>query len=381
MTSPHDTSEPHESGLLTVDLDALVANWRQLVAMAAGADKPVECGAVVKADAYGLGQAPAMQALSAAGCRSFFVCNVAEGELARSLAPEATIYVLDGLSPGSGPRLAAADLCPVLGSLAEIDDWAETARALGRPLDAALHFDTGMNRLGLPAREAVAVAARLAEHNGRVRLTLVMSHFVSSQKVGAPINTRQIADFDAARKFFPGVPASMANSSAVFLPERPHYDLLRPGYALYGGNPTTGPDNPMRPVAYLRARILATHDVTPGETAGYDAVWTAQRPSRLATIGAGYADGVPVSATARPDKPGGAAIVGGVRCPFVGRVSMDSIILDVTDAPLSAAQRGGWAEILGASIGVDELAGRAGVIGYEILTRLGRRYARRYIGG
>ena len=381
MTSPHDASEPHESGLLTVDLDALAANWRQLAAMAEGGDRHVECGAVVKADAYGLGQAPVTRALSAAGCRSFFVANLAEGELARSLAPESTIYVLDGVTPGSGPRLAAAGLRPALGSLAEIDEWAETAQALGRPLDAALHIDTGMNRFGLPAREAGVAAARLAQHSGLVRPMLLMSHFVSSQLVGAPINASQIADFDAARKFFPGVPASMANSSAVFLPERPHYDLLRPGYALYGGNPTTGPENPMRPVAYLRARILATHDVAPGETAGYDAVWTAQRPSRLATIGAGYADGVPVSATARADKAGGSAIVGGVRCPFVGRVSMDSIILDVTDAPLTAAQRGGWAEILGAHIGVDELAGRAGVIGYEILTRLGRRYARRYIGG
>jgi len=377
MPTPHDISEPHESGLLTVDLDALVANWRQLAAMAQ--DASVECAAVVKADAYGLGQAPVTRALSAAGCRTFFVANLAEGELARSLTPAATIYVLDGVTPGGGPRLAAAGLRPALGSLAEIDEWAETAYTLGRPLDAALHIDTGMNRFGLPAREAGVAAARLAQHSGLVRPMLLMSHFVSSQLVGAPINARQIADFDAARKFFPGVAASMANSSAVFLPQRPHYDLLRPGYALYGGNPTTGPDNPMRPVAHLRIRILAIHEVSPGETAGYDATWTAQRPSRLATIGAGYADGVPVSATARADKPGGSAIVGGVRCPFVGRVSMDSIILDVTDAPLALAQRGGWAEILGLGIGVDELAGRAGVIGYEILTRLGRRYARRYV--
>jgi alanine racemase len=334
---------------------------------------------VVKADAYGLGQAPVMNALAAAGCRTFFVATLAEGELARRLTPEAAIYVLEGATPGAGQRLAAASLRPVLGSLAEIDDWAETARALGRPLDAALQIDTGMNRFGLQTRDAGAASARLDELGGQVRLTLLMSHFVSSQSVGAPINARQIADFDAARRFFPGVPASMANSSGVFLPERPHYDLLRPGYALYGGNPTTSPNNPMRPVAQVRVRILSSREVAPGETAGYDATWTAQRPSRLATIGAGYADGVPVSASARADKSGGAAIVGGVRCPFVGRVSMDSIILDVTDAPLSASQRGGWAEILGAGIGVDELANRAGVIGYEILTRLGRRYARRYI--
>ena len=377
MTLPEDTPDPFESGLLTVDLAALVANWRQLAAMAG--DSRIDCAAVVKADAYGLGQGPVTRALATAGCRSFFVYNLAEGELARSLTPEATIYVLDGVTPGAGERLAAAGLRPVLGSLDEIDDWAATARALGRPLDAALHIDTGMNRFGLPAREAGAAAARLAGCRAHVQLTLIMSHFISSQCVGAPINARQIADFDAARRFFPGVPASMANSSAVFLPERPYYDLLRPGYALYGGNPTVGPDNPMRPVAHLRVRILATREVAPGETAGYDATWTAQRPSRLATIGAGYADGVPVSASARADKPGGAAIVGGVRCPFVGRVSMDSIILDVTDAPLTAAHRGGWAEILGDAIGVDELARSAGVIGYEILTRLGRRYARRYV--
>lgn len=371
-----DAPEPHESGLLTVDLAALVANWRQLAAMAG--DARIDCAAVVKADAYGLGQAPVTRALSAAGCRTFFVANLVEGELARRLTPDASIYVLDGLTPGAGERLAAADLRPVLGSLAEIDEWATTARALGRPLDAALHIDTGMNRFGLPARDAGAAAARLIEHTGHVRPALLMSHFVSSQLADAPINERQIADFDAARLLFPGVPASMANSSAVFLPQRPYYDLLRPGYALYGGNPTVRPDNPMRPVAHLRVRILAIREVSPGDTAGYDATWAARRPSRLATIGAGYADGVPVSASARADKTGGAAIVGGVRCPFVGRVSMDSIILDVTDAPLAAAQRGGWAELLGEEIGVGELAGRAGVIGYEILTRLGRRYARRY---
>ena len=377
MTTRDDAPEPYEAGVLTVDLGALVDNWRRLGAMGA----PAACGAVVKADAYGLGQRPVMEALSAAGCRTFFVANLAEGELARRLAPDATIYVLDGVTPGAGDRLAAAGLQPVLGALEDIETWAATARVHGGRLDAALHLDTGMNRFGLPVGQARAAAARLAEQEAHVRLTLVMSHFVSSQRVDAPLNDRQIADFNAARAFFPGAPASMANSSGIFLPQRPFYDLLRPGYALYGGNPTTGPDNPMRPVAHLRIRILAIHEASPGETAGYDAKWTAQRPSRLATIGAGYADGVPVSATARADKPGGSAIVGGVRCPFVGRVSMDSIILDVTDAPLALAQRGGWAEILGLGIGVDELAGRAGVIGYEILTRLGRRYARRYIGG
>jgi alanine racemase len=367
--------EGFADGVLTVDLAALVANWRRLGAMGA----PAACGAVVKADAYGLGQGPVMNALGAAGCQSFFVANLAEGELARRLAPDAVIYVLDGVAPGCAARLAQAALRPVLGAFEELDEWLAQARMSGVSLPAALHFDTGMNRLGFPRAAAPAVAARLAECAGLVHPALVISHFVSSQLADASINDRQIADFQVARGFFPGVPASMANSSGIFLPQRPYFDLLRPGYALYGGDPTLGPDNPMRPVVGLCVRILATREAAAGETAGYDATWTARRPSRLAIIGAGYADGVPVSASASAHKAAGEAVIGGVRCPFVGRVSMDYVILDVTDAPLQAAQRGGWAEILGDVIGVDDLARRAGVIGYEILTRLGRRYARRYI--
>jgi alanine racemase len=362
-------------GVLTVDTGALVDNWRRLAALGGGA----ACGAVVKADAYGLGQGPVMNALREAGCETFFVANLAEGEYARRLAPDAAIYVLDGVAPGCAARLAQAELRPVLGSFEELDEWIAQARVSGVSLPAALHFDTGMNRLGFPPAAAPAVAARLAEYNGFVRPTLIMSHFVSSQLADAPINDRQIAAFEAARRFFPGVPASMANSSGIFLPQRPHFNLLRPGYALYGGHPTLAPDNPMRPVARLRARILAVREVAAGESVGYDATWIAPRPSRIATLGAGYADGVPVTASASANKAAGEAVVGGVRCPFVGRVSMDYIVLDVTDAPPQTAQRGGWAEILGDAIGVDHLARRAGVIGYEILTRLGRRYARRYV--
>jgi alanine racemase len=362
-------------GVLTVDTGALVDNWRQLAAMGGG----VACGAVVKADAYGLGQAPVMNALREAGCQTFFVANLAEGENARRLAPDAAIYVLDGVAPGCAARLAQAALRPVLGAFEELDEWIAQARASGVSLPAALHFDTGMNRLGFPRAVAPAVAARIAECAALVRPALVMSHFVSSQLSDAPINDGQIADFQVVRGFFPGVPASMANSSGIFLPQRPYFDLLRPGYALYGGDPTLGSNNPMRPVAGLRVRILATREVAPGETAGYDATWTARRPSRLATIGAGYADGVPVSASASAHKAAGEAMVGGVRCPFVGRVSMDYIILDVTEAPPQAAQRGEWVNILDDAISVDDLARHAGVIGYEILTRLGRRYARRYI--
>lgn len=368
ITSPPHP-EPVETGLLTIDLAALADNWRLLAARCGAA----ECGAVIKADGYGTGLETTMRTLWAAGCHTFFVANVLEGERARALCREAAIYVFDGLAPGAGPRLIAADLRPALSSIGEIEEWAAFSRAAGRRLKAALHFDTGMNRMGLKAADAERARGLASDFD----VALVMSHFVSSQWAGDPRNGAQIETFEAARRAFPGVPASMANSSGVFLPQAPHYDLVRPGYALYGGNPAPGAANPMRPVVKLEARIVAVRDLRAGESVGYDATWTAPRASRIATIGLGYADGMPVSASAAPGKPGGEAIVGGVRCPFIGRVSMDFTVLDVSAAP--QARRGGWVEILGETIGVDELSERAGTIGYEILTRLGGRYARRYV--
>jgi alanine racemase len=366
-----EPSEPVESGVLQVDLAALAENWRRVGAQAESA----ACSAVVKADAYGVGQAAVMRALLAAGCTTFFVANLNEGEIGRSLAPQADIYVLDGVSSGCAARLAAANLRPCLGSFAELEEWDALGATLGRKLAAALHFDTGMSRMGFPAARAGDVAARAAG----ITPTLIMSHFLSAQLPDAPVNARQLADFESARAFFPGVPASIASSSGVFLPQRPHYDFLRPGYALYGGNPTPGADNPMRPVVSLSARVLSVRDLSPGETVGYDGIWTAHRPSRVATLGVGYADGLPISATEAPGKPAGEAVVGGRRCPIVGRVSMDYIVIDVTDVAPEAAQRGSWGELLGPTIDIDEVAGRARTIGYEILTRLGRRYARRYV--
>ncbi len=352
-----------ENALLTADLGALRQNWRLLAKLSIGA----ECSAVIKADAYGLGLEPIMRSLLAEGCKTFFVATAAEGERARAVSDGAAIFVLDGLTPGSGSRIVAAGLIPVLNSMAEIMEWAPTGR------DAALHIDTGMNRMGLaPAQAGVAAAA--------IRPCLVMSHFVASQAPEDPLNGRQIAALAAARAHFPDVPGSICNSSGVFLPQKPHLDLTRPGYALFGGNPTPHQTNPMRAVARLQARILATRDIAAGETVGYDATWTAARPSRLATVGVGYADGFPVGASSATGKPPAQALLAGVRCPAVGRVSMDFIVLDVTDAPPGAARRGEWIEILGDEICVDELAARAGTIGYEILTRLGPRYARKYIG-
>jgi alanine racemase len=366
-------AEGRACGALFVDLAALVANWRLLAAQASG----VDCAAVVKADAYGIGAEPAVKALADAGCRNFFVATVAEGERLRAVAPRAVAYVLEGLPPHGARALAAARLRPVLASLDEIREWAAFGRSIGRRLPAALQFDTGMNRLGLSLREAAAAATAAQE----IDVTLVMSHFVCAQWTHDPRNQRQIAAFEAARLFFPGAPASLCNSSGIFLPSRPHFDLLRPGYALYGGNPTPGAPNPMQPVVRLEATILATRWIEPGETVGYDGVWTASRATRIATLGLGYGDGVPAAVSAVGDRPPVEAIVAGTRCPLVGRVSMDFVMVDVTDLPEAVAHRGATVELLGETIGVDELAARCGTIGYEILTRLGRRYERTYLGG
>lgn len=344
---------------LTIDLSAIVENWHRL-----GAEAPdIPCAAVVKADAYGCGLAAVAPALWRAGCRTFFVAHLTEGIAARALLPEATIYILNGLLPGGAPALLAHDLRPVLGSREELAEWA----GLG---PAALHVDTGMSRLGLSVPDALALAGDpLVTEAG---IDLLMSHLVSAELPDETVNARQCEDFSRVRTAFPGVPASLANSSGCFLGPGTCNDLLRPGYALFGGNPSPGRPNPMRPVVRLEAAIAQVRTVEAGESAGYNARWTAPGRRRLATLSLGYADGYPRAASGC-----GHALVGGVPCPMVGLISMDLIILDVTDAP--DATRGGTALLIGDDLDVDTVGRAAGTIGYEILTGLGSRYVRHYV--
>ncbi|MFT4098364.1 MAG: alanine racemase [Rhodoblastus sp.] len=351
---------------LTIDLAALRANWRKLADMVA----PAGCAAVVKADGYGCGLEPVVGALLAEGCGTFFVARLSEGLRARAVAGNAAIYVLDGLTPGAAAEMRQANLRPALGSLPEIREW---AAAGGGP--AALHFDTGMNRLGLSIDEAGAALSAL----GRAP-DLVMSHFASSEDVASPDNPEQIARFAQLRSMVPDVQASLCNSSGIFLSSHPWHNLARPGYALYGGNPTPDRANPMRPVVTLEAPILQTRRVEAGAHVGYNGQWTAKRPTLLAVIPVGYADGIPRSAMGVDGKCGPDVTIGGVRCPIAGRVSMDLICIDATDAPAGAVERGAPVELLGSTIGIDEFGARAGTIGYEILTSLGRRYTRVYRG-
>ncbi|WP_082469928.1 MULTISPECIES: alanine racemase [unclassified Methylobacterium] len=365
MSIAHPEAAIH-GARLTIDLAAIAENWRRL-----GAQAPhIPCAAVVKADAYGCGLDVVAPVLWQAGCRTFFVAHASEAIIARSLLPEATIYVLNGLAPGSGPILAAHTLRPVLGSREELEEWVALGAEAGRPLAAALHIDTGMNRLGLTVPEALALAGDpIIPAAG---IDLLMSHLVSAERPDEAINRRQCEDFDAVRRAFPGIPGSFANSSGCYLGAGIANDMLRPGYALFGGNPMPGRPNPMRPVVRLEARIAQIRDVETGDSAGYNSRWTAPGPRRLATLSIGYADGYPRSASGR-----GHALVGGVPCPIVGLISMDLIILDVTDAP--EARRGEPAVLIGDSLDVDSVGHAAGTIGYEILTGLGSRYVRRYV--
>jgi alanine racemase len=363
-------SEVEAGDVLTVDLGALTENWNRLGNKAL----PVECGAVVKADAYGCGIEEVGKALSRAGCRTFFVADLAEARRLRAVMPEHAIYVLDGAFPGSGPAFAEINARPVIGSLLELAEWDRFVASSQWDGGAAIHVDTGMNRLGMAVEEALALSPRMQKANHG--FTLLMSHLACAETPDHPMNEKQIRLFREIRVPFRGLPASLANSSGIFLGEPAHCDLVRPGVALYGVNPTPGQPNPMLPVVTLQARILQVRHLAKGESVGYGATWTAKRPSRIAIIAAGYADGYPRAASTAD--PMGEVIVAGRHCPLAGRISMDLMAIDVSDLADGDVRRGEYATLVGGDITVDDVAAFSGTIGYEILTRLGHRYHRVY---
>jgi alanine racemase len=364
------------TGVLTVDLDAIVANWRKLEKTGV----PAECAGVVKANAYGCGAAEVARALSNAGCKTFFVATLDEAKAVRSAIPaSAAIYVLSGFFQNSGEAYAKIDCRPVIGDLNELAERDVFCRRSGWNGGAAIHIDTGMNRLGLTIPEALGIIPRI--NAGDHGITLVMSHLVSGEQLNNPLNAKQLTTFREIASQFSGVPASLSNSSGVFLGPQFQFDLVRPGAALYGVNPTPEADNPMRPVVELKARIVQIRNIERGETVGYGGTWTARRPTRLAIVSAGYADGYFRAASANDGTRGAEVVIAGKRCPIAGRVSMDLIAVDVTDLEKNAARRGHMVTLLGEGITVDELAHHFGSIGYEVLTSLGSRYARVYKGG
>jgi alanine racemase len=362
------------SGVLTVDLDALVANWRKLEKTAV----PAECSAVIKANAYGCGTEPVAQALAKAGCKTFFVATLDEAAAVRTALPSAALYVLNGFVQNTGDAYAKIDARPVIGDLNELAEWDVFCRRTGWAGGVAIHIDTGMQRLGLTVAEAQGLIPRI--NAGDHGISLVMSHLACAESLNHPMNARQLAAFRQIASAFSGVPASLSNSSGIFLGGSFQFDMVRPGAALYGVNPTPEADNPMLPVVDLKARIMQIRDVERGESVGYGGNWTARRPTRLAVVSAGYADGYFRAGSSNDGTRGAEVMVAGKRCPVAGRISMDLLAVDITDLEKNAVRRGHMVTLIGEGVTVDELAHHFGTIGYEVLTNLGRRYARVYKG-
>jgi alanine racemase len=365
---------PGTTGVAIVSLGAIQRNYKKL----RDAAKTAETACVVKANAYGLGVREVLPALEQAGCRTVFVATLTEAAIVRSLSKDVAIFVLDGLFADSAPQYAGSEAWPVLSSFEEIEDWASFCQFRGQRYPAAVHIDTGMARLGLPAEDARRLAATpglLAAFD----LKLIISHLACADEPGHAMNEAQRARFEELTGLFPGIPRSLANSAGILLGPQFHFDLTRPGIALYGGRATSSGSNPMEPVASLFGRIAQLRWAEAGETVGYGAAQTLKRRTKIATVTAGYADGFFRALSASDTSDGPPGYIGAHRLPLLGRVSMDLITYDATDVPDELIKRGGFVEILGERVTVDDLAAYAGTIGYEVLTSLGRRYQRVYV--
>ncbi len=357
------------SGYLTIDLAALARNYVKLRGLVA----PGRTAAVVKADAYGLGAERVAAALYAEGCSDFFVALFREAEALRPTLPDdVRIFVLNGLQPGNEASCAALGIIPILNCPEQVDRWSAMAGRLGRTLPAVLQFDTGMSRLGIAPAERLAVRAAL-ETAGNLDILYIMSHLASGDEPESPQNPDQLAEMRRVVADFPGIDLSFANSGGIFLGRDYHGALVRPGIALYGGAPSAGVANPVEPVVRLSVAVVQTRTVPAGTRVGYSATVVTPHETRLATLAAGYADGLPRSLSDR-----GAVYYDGTRLPIVGRVSMDSIIVDISALPAGTLELGSLVEVIGPHQTLEEVAHDAGTIAYEILTRLGNRYQRRY---
>jgi alanine racemase len=340
-----------------IDLDAIVANWRMFSCRAA----PATAAAVVKADAYGLGAAKVGPALAKAGCTRFYVAWPQEGvELRKAIGAGPEIAVFHGPAKDTLNLYALAKLQPVLNSLDQIDLWA------GRG-PAALHLDTGMNRLGVSETQWAEAARKLPKPS------LIVGHLACGDEFEHPKNTRQLETFNLASAFWPGIPRSFSATGGAYLGGDFIMDEIRPGIGLYGGGPQPSDGDGPKIVVTLKSPILQIRNVGCGDSVGYGATWTADGDKTLATVGLGYADGFLRAASNR-----GKGVVAGLKRPIVGRVSMDLIVMDITDVKASV---GDEIEFLGPNMPLAEVASSMGTIDYEILTRLGSRVERVWSGG
>lgn len=354
---------------LTVDLAAVADNWRLLKAKFKGE----ETAAVVKADAYGLGMIEVTTALEKAGCHTFFVATLEEAIALRGEFPDVRILVFHGVGKGEEFAFQSHKLIPVLNSREQIERWRPVARDHVHAV-SALHIDTGMGRLGLQPNEFKSLMEKEPKLLEATRCGLLMSHLACAPEGDHALNAEQLSLFSSALKLAPGIPASLCNSGGIFLGPEYHFNLARPGCSLYGIAPLDD-KNPMKQVATWTAPIIQTRTLERDQTVGYGATQKLKKGTRLATVASGYAEGYPRHLSGR-----GMAYLGDHKVPLVGRVTMDMLTFDVSAAPESLAHEGATLTLLGDKDGirVDDVAEAAGTIGYEIITRLGRRLARSY---
>lgn len=366
---------PERAGaFLSIDLRALQNNWKQISNQTQGA----VCGAAVKADCYGIGLDEPARALAAAGCKIFFVALPDEGARLRKVLADVEIFVLCGLLAGQAGFYQTHNLQPVLATPDQVKGWAEHCSKIFRKLPAGLHIETGINRLGLTEKQTRTLADQ-REMLGTFNVSLVMSHLACADTPGDAKNDEQRRKFDQLRTLLPDARASLANSPGTFLGSDFSYDIVRPGIGLFGGNPFGDRANPMSAVAHLYAPLLQVRELCAGESVGYGSTWMAKRASRIGVIGTGYRDGLPRSLSSPANEGPACVFIAGHYAPIVGRVSMDLITVDLTDVPAQFAREGGRVELMGANVSVDDLARWSGTLPYEILTRLGSRYARLYL--
>lgn len=355
---------------IEIDLEAVAANWRAISRKVA----PAATAAAVKADAYGLGMQRVGDALWQAGCRHFFVAHLSEGAALRQTLPYALIHLLHGPPKGFEAEVLDYGLIPVLNNPAQLQAWIGLAQHLDRgPLPAVLHLDTGMTRLGISEADYLA----LLHDKSRLRhldLRFVMSHLACADERGHSMNRAQLTQFGKLRAKLPDVEASFANSAGLFLGRPYHFDLVRPGIALYGGAPFPDEPNPMRPAISIKARILQTHTIKAPRTIGYGASYGIKQ-GRIATLPIGYADGWPRSLSNL-----GKAMIGPYECPYAGRVSMDLMTIDVSAVPDELLGPEAVVTLMGGPISLEQVAAWAGTNSYEIISRLGPRLARLYTG-
>ncbi|MEE9314940.1 MAG: alanine racemase [Rhizobiaceae bacterium] len=366
-------------GRLTIDLGALVSNWKLLAKNTGDA----ECGAVVKANAYGCGIEPVVETLNKDGCKTFFVAVAEEGKRVKRVAPESRCFVLNGLFPEAAPHYEEAGLIPILGSLPEVEAWANYAKQKDAALPCAIHMDSGMTRLGMSKRELERLIAsdHLMDH---IEPQLFMTHYACADDIGHPKTETQREAFIQASYLLPGAARSAANSAAILQADDHSFDLVRPGIAIYGGEALNDVPNPMKPVVTLEGRIIQIRSVKAGETVGYGSAETIKKDSRVAYVSVGYADGYHrgssnMGTAMRLIAPATKAAFGGTIINGVGRISMDISAFDVSGIDENEITAGDWIELFGPTIPVDDVARAAGTIGYELLTGLGSRYSRTYL--